>query len=96
MKAFRDQVAERFRGVQDHICAFLDAENGTGFREDNWNYSKGDGGGRTRVYESGLLLEKGGVNFSAILGSSLPASAGKSSVEAIKILGNPLLGALVK
>ncbi|HAO98983.1 MAG TPA: oxygen-dependent coproporphyrinogen oxidase [Fibrobacteres bacterium] len=75
MKAFRDQVAERFRGVQDHICAFLDAENGTGFREDNWNYSKGDGGGRTRVYESGLLLEKGGVNFSAILGSSLPASA---------------------
>ncbi len=75
MRAFRDQAAERFRSVQDRICAFVDSENGTTFREDSWNYDKGEGGGRTRIYEGGALLEKGGVNFSAIRGSSLPASA---------------------
>jgi coproporphyrinogen III oxidase len=75
MRAFRDQAAERFRGVQDRICSFVDSENGTSFREDSWKYDKGEGGGRTRIYESGELLEKGGVNFSAIWGSSLPSSA---------------------
>ena len=75
MQSFRDQVVQRFRGVQEHICAFLDAENGSRFREDNWEYSKGDGGGRTRVYEGGSLLEKGGVNFSGIWGAALPPSA---------------------
>ncbi len=75
MQAFRDQVAQRFKGVQDRICAFLDSQNGIPFREDNWEYSKGDGGGRTRVYEGGSLLEKGGVNFSGIWGASLPPSA---------------------
>src|SRR6202000_31949 len=36
---------------------------------------RGEGGGRTRIYEGGALLEKGGVNFSAIQGASLPSSA---------------------
>jgi coproporphyrinogen III oxidase len=75
MQSFRDEVAQRFRAVQDHICAFLDAENGARFLEDNWTYDKGEGGGRTRVYDGGDLLEKGGVNFSALTGGSLPASA---------------------
>src|SRR5690606_3364282 len=75
MQSFRDEVAQRFRAVQDHICAFLDAENGARFHEDLWTYEKGDGGGRTRVYDGGDLLEKGGVNFSALTGASLPASA---------------------
>lgn len=75
MQSFRDEVAQRFKAVQDHICAFLDAENGVRFHEDNWTYDKGDGGGRTRVYDGGDLLEKGGVNFSALTGASLPASA---------------------
>ena len=76
MQDFRDQVTQRFRGVQDRICAFVDSQNGATFKEDNWKYAKGEGGGRTRVYEGGSLLEKGGVNFSAIWGSSLPPSAG--------------------
>ena len=75
MQSFRDEVARRFMAVQDHICAFLDAENGVRFHEDNWTYDKGEGGGRTRVYAGGNLLEKGGVNFSALTGASLPASA---------------------
>lgn len=75
MQSFRNEVAQRFRAVQDQICAFVDSENGTAFREDAWTYDKGDGGGRTRVYDGGRLLEKGGVNFSALTGTSLPASA---------------------
>lgn len=75
MQSFRDEVAQRFRAVQDHICSYLDAENGERFREDAWEYDKGEGGGRTRVYDGGDLLEKGGVNFSALTGGSLPASA---------------------
>jgi len=75
MRAFRDEIAQRFQAVQDHICAFVDKENEQSFREDNWTYATGEGGGRTRVYEGGTLLEKGGVNFSAITGLSLPASA---------------------
>ncbi len=76
MQSFRDEVAQRFRAVQDHICSFLDAENGKRHHEDAWTYEKGEGGGRTRVYDDGGdLLEKGGVNFSALTGGSLPASA---------------------
>jgi coproporphyrinogen III oxidase len=75
MQSFRDEVAQRFRAVQDHLCSFLDAENGQRFQEDAWTYDKGEGGGRTRVYDDGRLLEKGGVNFSALTGGSLPPSA---------------------
>ena len=51
------------------------------YTEDNWNYDKGSGGGRTRVWEGGKVLEKAGVNFSSLQGGSLPASA----ATAIKI-----------
>lgn len=75
MQDARDRIAEAFRKVQDHICAFLSAENGRGFREDPWSYSGGQGGGLTRTWDGGDFLEKGGVGFSAIHGSSLPPSA---------------------
>ncbi len=73
MPLFKDTVAERFRKVQDHICAFL-SDVDVPYREDAWNYA-GGGGGITRVWEAGPLLEKGGVGFSAIQGDSLPPSA---------------------
>ncbi len=72
---FRDIVTRRFREVQDGICVFLDGENGAVFREDAWDYAAGKGGGRTRIWENGSLLEKGGVSFSAIEGAALPSSA---------------------
>jgi len=44
-----------------------------------WNYEKGNGGGRTRVWEEaeGSLqyLEKAGVNYSALSGDQLPAAS---------------------
>src|SRR5690606_5821582 len=61
--------------LQDRICAALEAEDG-GARlvEDAWTRPAGRGG-RTRVIESGALIEKGGVNFSHVHGSGLPPSA---------------------
>ena len=70
----KDDVTAAFRAVQDRISAFLSAEDKP-FREDAWTYASGQGGGVTRTWDDGPLLEKGGVGFSAITGSSLPPSA---------------------
>lgn len=70
-----DDIQAAFREVQDHICDFLTAQDGESYHEDNWDYHKGSGGGRTRVWEHARLLEKGGVNFSAIRGESMPKAA---------------------
>jgi coproporphyrinogen III oxidase len=74
MADFKDTVTATFRKVQDTICAFL-SEADAPCREDAWSYATGSGGGITRVWEEGPLLEKGGVGFSAIEGNSLPPSA---------------------
>lgn len=74
MQGHKDTVTAAFRAVQDHICAFLSAEDKP-FREDAWSYASGKGGGITRTWEDGPLLEKGGVGFSAIEGENLPPSA---------------------
>ncbi len=61
--------------LQDSICQGLESFEATGaFREDQWQRVEG-GGGRTRVIEEGKTFEKGGVNFSHVTGSQLPASA---------------------
>ncbi|MDB5050013.1 MAG: putative coproporphyrinogen oxidase, aerobic [Fibrobacteres bacterium] len=74
MQDARDIVTTAFRGVQDRICDFLVGED-QAYREDAWTYASGAGGGITRIWEGGPLLEKGGVGFSAIEGTSLPPSA---------------------
>ncbi len=68
-------VETKFREIQDRIASFLVEADGAPFREDRWTYDKGTGGGVTRIWEGGPLIEKGGVNFSAIHGDSLPGSA---------------------
>lgn len=61
--------------LQDRICAALAAEDGQGrFVEDQWQRTEG-GGGRSRVLADGAVIEKGGVNFSHVHGSQMPASA---------------------
>jgi len=68
-------VQEYMRGLQDRICEVLAGLDGGGtFREDAWERPEG-GGGRTRVLEEGALIERGGVNFSAVHGDRLPESA---------------------
>lgn len=74
MKEFKHQVEARFRAVQDKITDFLNKINQLHYHEDLWKFEKGSGGGCTRIFQGGDILEKGGVNFSAISGDSFPAS----------------------
>ena len=55
--------------LQDQITAALEAvDTKTKFKEDIWKRAEG-GGGRTRVLENGSVIEKGGVNISAVYGA---------------------------
>ncbi|GAA4434306.1 oxygen-dependent coproporphyrinogen oxidase [Ravibacter arvi] len=68
----RDQIAAEFKNLQDTICQALETEDGSGkFREDLWEHHSG-GGGRTRLIQDGSVIEKGGVNFSAVEGPVHP------------------------
>jgi len=60
--------------LQDRICAALAEVDGGAFREDTWLRAEG-GGGRSRVLENGAVIEKGGVNFSHVMGEKMRASA---------------------
>ncbi len=61
-------------GLQSHIVAELEAVDGHAFRTDAWTRPAG-GGGITRVLEDGGVFERGGVNFSHVMGGAMPASA---------------------
>src|SRR5947209_4261108 len=70
----KDAVAY-FRGLQDRICAGIEAADGSGtFREDSWD-REGGGGGRSRVLVEGGVFEKAGVNFSEVHGEMAPEFA---------------------
>lgn len=63
----RNQIRNRFESIQDQICAQLELADGTGFIEELWD-RPGGGGGKTRILQ-GNIIEKGGVNFSAVEGT---------------------------
>jgi coproporphyrinogen III oxidase len=68
-----ENMKEKFyayiQNLQDSIVAALEKADGKGkFREDLWDRPEG-GGGRTRVIENGEVIEKGGVNISAVHGA---------------------------
>lgn len=68
-------VEQWLRGLQDRICAGLEALDGEArFQEDAWSRAEG-GGGRTRVLTGGRVFEQAGVNFSHVTGSTLPPAA---------------------
>lgn len=70
MEITREEIAEWFQGLQNSICDSLEALDGKStFKEDQWDRPEG-GGGRSRVIKNGNLIEKGGVNFSAVSGST--------------------------
>ena len=61
--------------LQDTICQTIELADGKGhFTEDSWVREEG-GGGRSRVMKNGDIVEQGGVNFSHVFGSQMPASA---------------------
>ena len=69
------EISEWFKQLQDNICDALSIADGNEssdktkghFIEDNWIRKEG-GGGRSRVLQNGNIIEKGGVNFSAVYG----------------------------
>jgi coproporphyrinogen III oxidase len=64
----KEQIAEEYKKIQDEICAGLELADGQGlFAEELWE-REGGGGGRTRIIQNGQVIEKGGVNFSAVHG----------------------------
>jgi coproporphyrinogen III oxidase len=79
MQKISVEIGSRFKEVQNAITSFVEQADGNACKEENWEYQKekgaGTGGGCTRVWEGGDLLEKGGVNYSFIEGGKLPQSA---------------------
>lgn len=60
--------------LQNRICQALEAVDGGRFEQDEWTRQEG-GGGQSRVLAEGAVIEKGGVNFSHVMGAAMPASA---------------------
>ncbi len=67
-------VLEYLRSLQTRIVDALETFDGQPFQTDSWQRPEG-GGGLTRLIEEGDFFERGGVNFSHVMGSSLPPSA---------------------
>jgi coproporphyrinogen III oxidase len=73
----RLKIAEAYKTIQDEICQVLEKLDGSAkFEEEIWERD-GGGGGRTRIIQNGNIIEKGGVNFSAVHGK-LPEMIKKS------------------
>ncbi|WP_261857593.1 oxygen-dependent coproporphyrinogen oxidase [Photobacterium sanguinicancri] len=61
--------------LQDRICRAIEVQDGQAtFEQDEWLREQG-GGGRSRVMRGGAVFEQGGVNFSHVFGTKMPASA---------------------
>ena len=61
--------------LQNKICTGLTALDGKAhFAEEQWERAEG-GGGQSRVLTNGHVFEQAGVNFSHVMGASMPASA---------------------
>lgn len=73
----KEEISAAYQLIQDEICTALEQLDGKAtFEEEKWE-REGGGGGRTRIIQNGNILEKGGVNFSAVHGQ-LPAGVKKA------------------
>ena len=69
----KEQFYSYIKDLQNQITKSLEKVDGKAmFREDLWNRPEG-GGGQSRIIENGEVIEKGGVNISAVHGT-LPES----------------------
>lgn len=79
----REAITTAYKTLQDSICTAISEADGKGeFASEIWE-RPGGGVGDTRVIENGAVIEKGGVNFSAVHGALPPkiATALKASSE---------------
>jgi coproporphyrinogen III oxidase len=66
----KETIQKWFTDLQQHICEELEKADGAGkFISDPWERS-GGGGGISRILTGGDVIEKGGVNFSAVWGKT--------------------------
>ena len=73
----KKEIESWMRSLQTSITTGLEQLDGqTQFTQDKWDRS-GGGGGITKVIENGRIIEKGGVNFSAVHGKT-PEKIGKA------------------
>ncbi len=77
MMLSKELIAETYKKIQDDISSGLSRIDGKKkFSEELWERD-GGGGGRSRILVDGNIIEKGGVNFSAVHGQ-LPESVKKA------------------
>lgn len=70
MEITKENISEWLKKLQDSICSALESADGKSkFLEENWTREEG-GGGRSRVIKNGAVLEKGGVMYSAVSGTT--------------------------
>ncbi|MVN75794.1 oxygen-dependent coproporphyrinogen oxidase [Hymenobacter sp. HMF4947] len=76
MALTRTDIATWLQDFQTRLCQQLETADGgpARFGQDDWQ-RPGGGGGHSRVLEGGVILEKGGVGFSAVEGELSPAAA---------------------
>ena len=68
-------VEQYLKSLQAKICdALSQLDGGKSFASESWDRPEG-GGGISRVLADGEVIEKGGVNFSHVVGAAMPASA---------------------
>ena len=78
MNAGTPAVRDYLLGLQAHIVAAIEAEDGQPFISDAWQREPGgplEGEGLSRLLEGGALIERGGCSFSHVRGKTLPPSA---------------------
>jgi coproporphyrinogen III oxidase len=82
----KEEIRDWLKSLQDNICAQLEQADGKArFISDVWE-RPGGGGGNSKVITNGAIIEKGGVNFSAVWGRTPEAtlkSLGLASSEQI-------------
>ncbi|HEY9487452.1 MAG TPA: oxygen-dependent coproporphyrinogen oxidase [Chryseosolibacter sp.] len=74
MMPTKEHIRDWFKILQNDICSELEEADGKGkFINDVWE-RPGGGGGVSRVLSGGRIIEKGGVNFSAVWGKTPEAT----------------------
>src|SRR5947208_1618456 len=64
----KEEISAQFKQIQESICRQIEKVDGKArFQSEVWEREEG-GGGDTRIIQGGNVLEKGGVNFSAVHG----------------------------
>ena len=70
-----ESVSTYLLSLQDSITeAVVALDPEASLTEDSWQREAG-GGGRSRVFSGGSILEQAGINFSHVFGDNLPPSA---------------------